>query len=584
MGLFWQDDEEEFLLLYLGGGSVHTISQQQVLIFLESISQTPIAHMFDMIAGDSAGSGAAVALNCPIRKGSKKPRYSAEQYYQKLKSIIEDTFQPYRENYYQKMVTLEVTMKIYQSAIDTLQNWSDEKDRQISDSRLGRFFARSSNEIGVPEDSKDRDEDDARANHAQEDAAPPLTKRFNLVSGIMNRTLLPPLRAMMARTEKKIPEFFFSAEHINTAFDEALRFRDGSPVMLEDTITGVHSEAFNIDKRVAESHTHIKPIKGWNGFTSHTNLPLSEIPKRSMPAQTVFRPYYSEHSKCHYDDIARHNTMAAPMNAIRRKFTKAQERGELKIDIKRFGISIGCGFKPPNIDPEKMGSLLILGRLDSSEGAPLLSIPQLFNTSKAIRDLEEELGQENAIFVDKVIDNTLTLQPYRYREQLSRFGKEFGKEAPPASLSEQNKHLDDYSLIDARPEKIEQLEAFGWAMVWENLDSLVNVAKKGLNRAYKKGMITDKQFRDRLQKINDVFPPDKIGTPAQKTKSLSEYMGFGGHLSRFSTLFTAKPKEAVKEPSREAIRMTEPPVSAPETKGKPCADCPAPPPSPLQPE
>ena len=104
------------------------------------------------------------------------------------------------------------------------------------------------------------------------------------------------------------------------------------------------------------------------------------------------------------------------MNALRRKLARADEDKKLGVKIKRKGVSIGTGMEPPKLDPERMGELLILGRLEASEGAPLLKIPLLFNTSKAIRDLTEELGEDNAIFIEKIMDPKLSVNKYRFRE------------------------------------------------------------------------------------------------------------------------------------------------------------------------
>ncbi len=533
MGLFWQDDED-FLLLYLGGGSVHTISQLQPLIFLEEITQTPIGHLFDMVTGDSAGSGPAAALTCPDKKGSTTPKISALQYYELCQDFIAQTFEPLRENYYANMVTLEIMIKGYEKSISLVEDWSRKKDKAINNTRLAKFFASKISATAEPLDL-----------HKPES----LTAKFNVFAALTSRTILPILQKRLDKAKDRVQEFFFSPDLIHKAFDEHLKFADGSPVMLHDTITGLHSESFNIDQREAEAHTNIKPMHGWKGHISHKNLPLSEIPKRSMPAQTVFKPYYSPVSKCYYDDIARHNTMAAPMNAIRRKFTKAQEGGLLRKNIKRIGLSIGCGINPPNIDPARMGELLLLGRLDAREGAPLLNIPQLFNTSKAIRDLEEELGEDNAIFIDKILDPALVLNPYRYRTQLEKYGETFGKNLIRGNLEEEAHRMPEHSLIDARPEKMAQLEEFGWAMVWENLDSLTTMAKKGLDRAWKKGHITDRQLHQRLKKIDEIFPPDSMKNPKSAPQNLTSYLSFGGRLPRFN-LFTAKNAQDQPEDSR----------------------------------
>lgn len=531
---FLQSAEEDFRLLYLGGGAVHGVSQAQLLIFLEEVTGIPIAWQFDMISGDSIGSDPAVGLACPIKKGSKTPKFTAAQYAEILKQLCQEIFEPYQENYHTNMVKLEIELKLFEKTIEIIENWSGKKDQAFANA-LDSAAAMARNigrKIGLPFSKHTAKTDNADKNTH--------TRRFNLVSGAMELTALPILRKLLERSKGKVKNFFFSPEPVHNALDRHLVFEDGSPVMLHDAITGLHVDSFNICRREPESHIFIKPIKRWKGFISHENLPLAEIPKRSMPAQTIFKPYYSPVSKCYYDDIAHHNTMAAAMNSIRRKFNQAQESGQLKVSIKRHGVSIGTGIFPPKIDPERMGELLILGRLDSEEGAPLLKIPLLFNTSKAIRDLKEELGPENAVFIDKIVDEAIVNNTYKYRESLKKYKGVFSKRHIRQNFEEEVMRLPKYDLIDARPEKIAQLEDFGWTMVWDNLEALVNEAKLGLERALRHKLITESFYNKRLKAIDEIFPPENLNKKPQSSSSILDFLRFGGSLPRFS-LFDSSP-------------------------------------------
>jgi len=89
---FLKTDDIEYRALYLGGGSVHGVSQAQVLIFLEEIAGIPIAWQYDMLAGDSIGSTPAAALNMPATPGSNIPKFSAQQYSKVLIEIAQETF------------------------------------------------------------------------------------------------------------------------------------------------------------------------------------------------------------------------------------------------------------------------------------------------------------------------------------------------------------------------------------------------------------------------------------------------------------------------------------------------------------
>lgn len=299
--VFNKQEEQEYRLLYLGGGAVHGVTQAQALIFLEELAGIPIAWQYDMISGDSVGSNPAAVLNCPKAKGSNEPKYSAKEYAYFLKDIVQKTFEPYRENYYSNMVALEVEIRALEKGIEVLQNWGHKKDKSAQKAlssalKYGKSIGHKIG-IGTPDELDSINDQSALS-------------FFNMHSGVLNYTVVPLLERRLNKAKDKVKNFFFSPDIIHDALDSHLVFEDGSPVMLSDTITGFHSEAFNIDKTKPEAHMVIKPIGNWEGGVSDDNIPLAEVPKRSMPAQTVFKPYFSPYSNCHYDDIAHHNTMA----------------------------------------------------------------------------------------------------------------------------------------------------------------------------------------------------------------------------------------------------------------------------------
>lgn len=535
---FLKSDDINYRALYLGGGSVHGVVQAQALIFLEEIAGVPIAWQYDMLAGDSIGSTPAAALNMPIRPGSKKPKFTAQKYHEMLVQVAQKTFEPYREDYYNNMVKLELKIRGCEESIKVIQDWSKHRDKKFSDALEGltNKVRDIAERLGLKMPLRELPEPKKS-----------LSGNFNLHSGLTERTVIPIIKKILDHANTQVETFFFSAEPIHTALDTSFTYPDGSLAKLSDCITGFHSEAFNINKREAEAHTLIKPIKEWEGHLSHKDLPLAEIPKRSMPAQTIFKPYFSPFSEQYYDDIAAQNTMAASMNAIRRKFDRAIENKKLTGQLKRHGVSIGTGLKPPNLDPERMGKLLILGRLDSSEGAPLLNVPLLFNTSKAIRDLEEELGQENAIFIDKIIDRNVTFNKQKYKDQLKLYSKEFARAAERRGDEDRPRRLTEMNPIDARDERINMLEDFGWAMVWDHLEILVNEAKEGLRHALDKGYIDECCYQKKLKKIDTIFPPQNLGSDNKpEQRNFMDYLTFGGRISYFG--FLSEKPEATEKP------------------------------------
>lgn len=549
---FFRTDEMEYRLLHLCGGSVHGISQAQLIIFLEDVAGIPVGWQYDMVSGDSIGSGGAAALTCPKEKGSKKPKMSARQYEAELVRLCLETFEPFQEKYYERMVKLEIELRTLEETINIINRWACKRDKAIQNTidkaldSARAIMRKTGLQAALPP------EQDPEQKQAQETR---LSARFNLHSGITTRTIIPVLGNLLERAKKKAASFFFSTEAIYKSFDHHLTFADGSPVMLSDTITGFHSDAFNINRKQPESHVHILPIGTWKGFISHHDLPLADIPKRSMPAQTVFKPYLSPYSGYHYDDIAHYNTMASPMNDIRRKFSKAQDNRDLRLRIKRHGMSIGTGVEGFQIDPERMGELLLLGRMDPSEGAPLMKIPLLFNTTKAVRDLKEELGAQHAIFIDKVVEKDQPYDKGGYKRLLERYNE--ASALTRAHMLETLGQPIEFSLIDARPEKIEQLRQFGWAMVWDHLEVLVNEAKAGLYRAHRNGLISDRHLERRLKFIENNFPPEKMNAPDRRRVGFIEYLTSKGHLPGLGLgLFASS---ATGQPEIANDHMTPPP-------------------------
>jgi len=523
---FFKSDDISYRTLYLSGGSVHGISQAQVLIFLEDLTGIPIAWQYDMLAGDSIGSTPASVLNMPIEPGSHIPKFSAREYNDLLIQVAQETFEPYREDYYNDMVKLELKIKACEAAIHSIETWSKRRDRKFAKAintlidkarDIGRTITGSVEDVPKEQSSS-------------------LTSTFNLHSGLTEKTVLPVIKRILERANKEVEGFFFSAEPIYDALDQHLIFADGSLATVSDTITGLHSEAFNINKREAEAHTVIKRVKNWDGHVSHQGLPLAEVPKRSMPAQTIFKPYYSPYSGQHYDDIASHNTMAASMNEVRRKFSRAIDEKKLQGTLKRHGVSIGTGIMPPDLNPERMGQLLLLGRLDSSEGAPLLNIPLLFNTSKAIRDLEEELGHEHAIFIDKIIDPKISLNRYKYKDQLKIYGSDYPPEVTEGCVETEAKRLPAMNMIDASDAKVSVLTDFGWAMVRDNLEELVHEAKEGLKYACAKKYISEEELQAKLEHIDSLFPQTKSDAKrSQQDRSFIDFLTFGARFPKFSS-------------------------------------------------
>lgn len=197
---FSKTDDIDYRALYLGGGSVHGVSQAQVLIFLEDIAGIPIAWQYDMLAGDSIGSTPAAALNMPVTPGSNIPKFSAQQYSEMLIQIAQETFEPYRGEYYDNMVKLELKIRTCKEIIHSIQSWSRRRDQKYADA-----FESLNNKV--------RDIAERMGLKKQVEELPKskksLTGSFNLHSGATENTIIPIIQKILDKANAKVETFFF---------------------------------------------------------------------------------------------------------------------------------------------------------------------------------------------------------------------------------------------------------------------------------------------------------------------------------------------------------------------------------------
>ncbi len=494
------------------------LAQVQVMAFMEELGGIPISWMYDMLAGDSVGSIHASVANVPMAPGSSKPRYTMAEYNEIFKKIVQETFEPYRPDYHRSMAELEISMRVLERAIERVKGSAIQADSKI-DTMLhapGRALARMINaaagavRLGPVFNS-------VSTGTAQPTIQP--------VKYLTDRLVLPRLEKMLAEKQGKVEHVFFSPEPIHRILDSRLKFsRSKNPLMLGETITGFHCESFNLDRLEPAYHSVVKPGEHWQGYISDPDLPLSDPPKCSMAAATIFHAYKSPYTNCHYEDIGNQNTLATPMNYVRRL---------LPDDIQRKGMSIGTGIEKIDLDPVRMRELLILGRLDSEQGAPLLTVPKLYNLRKARRDLEEELGSENVTFIDKVLDAYPVKNKHRYRQMLEEFGGTFSQKFISAAINDEAVKMPESSMIDARAEQLAKIEEFGRAMVWENLPVLVREVKEGLKRAQRQKLVSASFVSQKIQEIDATFPSLK-NHDVKRSKSIIDYLTFGGSLPRIA--------------------------------------------------
>ena len=67
-------------ILSIDGGGIRGVIPAMVLAKIEEITKTPIAHLFDLIAGTSTGGILALGLAKPDKKGSLQPAYKASDW------------------------------------------------------------------------------------------------------------------------------------------------------------------------------------------------------------------------------------------------------------------------------------------------------------------------------------------------------------------------------------------------------------------------------------------------------------------------------------------------------------------------
>ena len=68
---------EQMRILAIDGGGIRGVIPALVLAHLESVAETPVCELFDLVAGTSTGGILAMGLTTP--DGNGKPRYSADE-------------------------------------------------------------------------------------------------------------------------------------------------------------------------------------------------------------------------------------------------------------------------------------------------------------------------------------------------------------------------------------------------------------------------------------------------------------------------------------------------------------------------
>lgn len=505
------DKNSEFRMLHMEGGAVLGLAQIEILIFLEETAGIPISWQYDMLSGDSVGSLHAAVANTPVTKDSAEPRYSMKHYKDVFKGVITEVFEPYRDFHHDQIAVNEGIRIGLAATADKLRQIGER-----ADTWLLSIFNEAAVTLGF--------------------GNPFPEERF---LGFQNPSKPQPLRSILNsaahfsenlvnRQKLSSQELFYSSKPIEKILKDRLRFKDtGEPVMLGDTITGFHTTSFNIYPKLDVAyHFTIKPGENHEGHVSDPDLPLWDPPMCSSAAPTVLPPHQSEFTNNMYEDAAHVLAMNTPMNTVRMR---------LPPHIQRHGISLGTGFSITDLAPEELKEAAVIARLQRQKGALFISAPQIIVKRQAERDLKFELGEKNAIFINKSLDPASVQNPVRFRDLLSdamamnkvliqqqldeegvnnttifksmlRSANRHSAEQIREQMERESESLPNQDWLDARPENLAKIEAFGRTMIAENKATLIQEAKDGLRSAHKKGLITEEFLQERLALIAHQYP------------------------------------------------------------------------------
>lgn len=480
--------KKDYFILYIAGGGLYGIGQTQAIEFLEDLTGLKTTDTFNKVSGDSNGAILASGLTTPKDKKSLMPLSRPQDiryfYFKEAPKIF-----PFKLGFYARQFFLDL-LKLGIDGIDAGLLFLAKKQDYILN-QIANFLKRKRLQVlnGIKKNGQ----------------TPEYFDRYNIrFSEISYRLTLGRVVGFCDQVIEKLLECgLYDIEILRDILNKHFRHSNGSEPKLSDSLTSLFISALNLNTgEPAHFHHHRHPRTGESQFVSD-DVSISEIICRSAAAPTVFPSYKG------YVDIAPFKTPLDAMLAAKRQLG-------WRYNIKLVVINTNRDDK--TFDPRAMKNLLFLRQIMQGLNGILLGAPQMMIKSSEWRRIREEFGDHNITIIDRSEDEIRTRKRYS-KSGIAGAIQYWGLERVKESKRIEIEDLPRAPFFDSRPRTLKKLNRFGFATVWENATTLIELAKDLIDNAASHGKIPTETALERKNFIDSLFAPER--SPLQEVAKIS---------------------------------------------------------------
>ncbi|MBI2233737.1 MAG: phospholipase, partial [Micavibrio aeruginosavorus] len=302
---------------------------------------------------------------------------------------------------------------------------------------------------------------------------------------------------------------------LRRALDATFRHSDTKErIKLQETLISHHVTAMNVTRNDPAIFFHYKnPETGKTEHVSDPDFDLDDLSTASSAAPTIFEVHQARNGD-HYTDIAFFDTPQTCINSLHGQTNE-------KLDIRL--VMLGTGKVDQEIDVKRLNSMLFLQQLIGRLGRHLLGLPQRFIMKRDLISLKQSLGAENVIEIDYQVNRFDLHKKHEKDPRVQRLASHLGINLHDRDYIAEIARLETHNLFDSSPEAIETLVKTGWDMVWDNLDTILPLAKDLVRNSQSMGHISTEEADSRISLIEHFMAAADPAQEAVRPPSLDDF-------------------------------------------------------------
>lgn len=488
-----ENKQRPYYVLYIPGGVLWGIMPLVMSRFLEDITQLPLSKQFNMFAGSSTGSIILGGLNLPKQTGSTEPKYSAADVLDFYKTIGPHIF-PRRKAYYERQLVMDVFKLTHELLRETLDVFADKLDDAINFviNRAGARLHEMSGKKGVYKSGD-----------------------WQIFRTVNKRLITPVNKRIGKGIDYLLAASRYDIGVLRRALDATFRHGDSKErVKLPETLISHHVTAMNVTRNDPAIFFHYKnPETGETEYVSDPDFDLDDLSTASSAAPTIFEVHQARNGD-HYTDIAFFDTPQTCINSLH-----GQTKEKLNIRL----VMLGTGKVDQEIDVKRLNSMLFLQQLIGRLGRHLLGLPQRFIMKRDLLSLKQSLGAENVIEIDYQVNHYDLHKKHANDPRVQRIAGHLGLNLNDRDHMAEIARLENHNLFDSSPEAISTLINTGWDMVWENLDTILPLARDLVRNSQGMGHISAEEADSRINLIEHFMAAADPAAEAVTPPSLNDF-------------------------------------------------------------